>query len=104
MQELFTLQLQARRGSLSACRDADRNLILIEKSFRKDINARMTQLQTQLSAIEKNVSNMSPEKVLQRGFSITSLNGKAVKNGADVQKGDVVYTRLANGELKSRIE
>jgi exodeoxyribonuclease VII large subunit len=103
-QSLAALQSNISRSADLVWRDADRELMLIAKSFRKDLTSRLTQIHVQLSAIEKNVSNMSPEKVLQRGFSITMLNGKPLRDSDDVTIGDVVYTRLANGEVKSRIE
>ncbi|NML20082.1 exodeoxyribonuclease VII large subunit [Pseudoflavitalea sp. G-6-1-2] len=63
-------------------------------AFLKDQNNTLLQL-------EKNVENMSPEKVLQRGFSITMKNGEVIKDAAQVQEGDVLETRLANGVIRS---
>jgi exodeoxyribonuclease VII large subunit len=103
-QSLSALQSDISRSADLAWRDADRELTLISKSFRKDLATGLTQIRVQLSAIEKNVNNMSPEKVLQRGFSITMLNGKPLRDSDDVNIGDVVHTRLAIGEVKSRIE
>ncbi|MBO9633052.1 MAG: exodeoxyribonuclease VII large subunit [Chitinophagaceae bacterium] len=56
---------------------------------------------TALFQLEKNIDNMSPDKVLQRGFSITLKDGKAVKDVAEVKAGDTLETVLANGTISS---
>lgn len=103
-QAIAGMQSAITRSAVLVSRDADRDVTLMAKSFKKDLISLLTQLQVQLSAVEKNVSNMSPEKVLQRGYSITMLNGKALRNSDDVTIGDVIHTQLANGAVKSRIE
>jgi exodeoxyribonuclease VII large subunit len=47
---------------------------------------------------------LDPVNVLQRGYSITYLNEKAVKNSADVQQGDIIRTILYKGSIKSNVE
>ncbi len=44
---------------------------------------------------------MSPEKVLQRGFSITMKQGKVVRDAAEIKEGDTLETVLANGTISS---
>jgi exodeoxyribonuclease VII large subunit len=57
-----------------------------------------------LENVKKNIHNMSPENVLKRGYSITLLNGKSVKNAEDVKTGDILQTTLYQGKIKSRVE
>ena len=66
-------------------------------SFIKNENDR-------LNSIKKNVTNMSPERVLQRGFSITLKNGKAVKSIEDVKAGDSLETLVADGTINSEVK
>jgi exodeoxyribonuclease VII large subunit len=47
---------------------------------------------------------MSPENVLKRGYSITLLNGKSVKNAEAVKTGDILHTTLFQGNIKSVVE
>jgi exodeoxyribonuclease VII large subunit len=54
-----------------------------------------------LSGIEKNVGNMSPQSVLRRGYSITRLNGKAVRDFSEVKNGDSLDTIVDNGSISS---
>ncbi len=57
-----------------------------------------------LENAKKNIHNMSPENVLKRGYSITLLNGKSVKNAEEVKKGDILHTTLYQGNIKSIVE
>ena len=57
-----------------------------------------------IESVNKNIHNMSPENVLKRGYSITLLNGKSVKNAEDVKSGDILHTTLYQGNIKSVAE
>jgi exodeoxyribonuclease VII large subunit len=41
---------------------------------------------------------------LERGYSITRLNGRAVRSVTEVKAGDVVETVVGDGKLKSRVD
>jgi len=45
-----------------------------------------------------------PTKILQRGYAIVSVNGRAVRDAAAVEPGTVVTARLARGTLTARVE
>ena len=55
----------------------------------------------------KNLGNtlqlLNPENVLQRGFSITSINGRIIKNSDLISKEDQIDTQLFEGTLRSRV-
>ncbi|MFW6352131.1 MAG: exodeoxyribonuclease VII large subunit [Bacteroidota bacterium] len=57
-----------------------------------------------LESMQSKVELLSPENVLKRGYSITTLNGYALKNTSEVQAGDEVETRLFEGKLKSIVK
>ena len=50
---------------------------------------------------EWQVQMLDPVNVLERGYSITYLNGKALHQSTDVNQGDMIETRLFNGKLES---
>jgi exodeoxyribonuclease VII large subunit len=58
----------------------------------------------ELANSERNLSNMSPENVLKRGYSITRLHGKAVKNFEEVKAGDVLDTTVFEGKITSIVK
>lgn len=51
--------------------------------------------------IESMIRVLDPQNTLKRGYSITRINGKAVKNREEVRKGDKLITTLQNGEIES---
>ena len=57
-----------------------------------------------LDNLKRNISNMSPENVLKRGYSITLLNGKSVKNNSEVKPGDILDTRVFKGTISSVVK
>jgi exodeoxyribonuclease VII large subunit len=65
-------------------------------SFIKASNLRAQGLESKLQLL-------NPENVLQRGYSITSLNGRIVKDIGQVKHGDLIHTQLSEGTLSSRI-
>lgn len=46
---------------------------------------------------------LNPENVLQRGYSITSVNGRIVRNCGQVIEGDIIETQLYEGVLTSKV-
>lgn len=54
-----------------------------------------------LSNFERNIRNMDPKNVLKRGYSITLLNGKAVRIFDEVKEGDQLETSLFKGSILS---
>ena len=56
-----------------------------------------------LELLQQRLNDALPEKQLARGYSITLKDGKAVKDATLLKEGDVVTTRIFNGEVKSVI-
>lgn len=55
----------------------------------------------------RNLENMlrvlSPENTLRRGYSVTRVNGKAVRDADELKPGDEIVTTLYQGEIRSHI-
>jgi exodeoxyribonuclease VII large subunit len=58
----------------------------------------------ELEHIRRQIRNMSPENVLKRGYSITLLNGKAIKSFEEVKKGDIIQTTIFEGNISSIVQ
>jgi len=56
-----------------------------------------------LENTKEKVSLLDPKVILKRGYSITTLDGKAVKNSSQVKQGDVLRTHLHKGEVESTV-
>ena len=46
---------------------------------------------------------LNPENILQRGFSIASINGTILKNSDQLKKDDIIDTQLYKGTFKSKV-
>ena len=56
-----------------------------------------------LNQLQHTVEILDPVNVLKRGYSITTINGKAVTSIDQVATGDRIITRLADGEIVSDV-
>ncbi len=53
---------------------------------------------------EMHMKYVDPKNVLERGYSITRLNGRALRSVTEVKAGDIVETLIADGKLKSKVD
>jgi len=67
--------------------------------------ARFARLRARVDAGERALGHLGPTKVLERGYSITSLEGSTtpLRDAARVHGGQTLITRLARGELQSLV-
>lgn len=61
-------------------------------------------IKNDISKLEKALDYLNPEKIMERGFTITSLNGKIIKRSSGLKKGDIIETIFIDGKSSSRIE
>ena len=59
---------------------------------------------TKLRHLEQATRLLDPVNILKRGYSITYLNAKVIKDAGQVSKDDIMTTRLYSGLIKSRVE
>lgn len=71
----------------------------VQRSSHQVINHQKITLQH----LEKLVQLSDPKHLLQRGFSITRINGKAIKGTAELKIGDIIQTELLEGRISSTI-
>lgn len=54
--------------------------------------------------MSENLLNLySPQRMLERGFAMTVLNGKIIKSVKELNEGDTIETRLKDGVIESSI-
>lgn len=76
---------------------------------KTDRLARATQLllrteRLRIDTASKSIRLAGPERVFSLGFSLTTVNGKAVRDASQLKTGDVITTQFANGQAQSRVE
>ena len=77
------------------------SLVNIENHLPLLLDRRLMAEQHRLQLIEEKTKNLDPALLLKRGYSITLHNGKAVRSPQQLQSGDEIETRLANGSIRS---
>ena len=120
----FSQQIQS--GTRTFCNGAKQTLIQFATGMKKDAIAQLRQVNllitqhvqqiligtkaivrsqnVELSNTERNIQNMSPRNVMKRGYSITFLNGKAVKSFEQVKPGDVLNSQIYEGAIMSIVK
>lgn len=56
-----------------------------------------------LEGLENTLKILKPENVLQRGYTLTSINGKFLKSHVQVNVDDIVDTQFIDGSIRSRV-
>lgn len=79
-------------------------LASLRKDFKHYIKHFFIKENSRLDSIDHAIRCLDPVNVLKRGFSITYLNNRAVKDIKSIKTGDVIYTKIYNGLITSVIQ
>ena len=77
------------------------NLELYKARLQHAAKNKLEKAKSQLKEKEAFIKLSSPEYILSKGYSITTKNGKAVKDEKELQPGDKIITKLNKGEITS---
>lgn len=80
-----------------------RRLAEMEGSLKVLTENRMKVLVTDLKHLQESLEILNPENTLKRGFSISRLDGKAVKDLKQVKVGETLQTEITDGVIESKI-
>jgi len=94
----------AFRQPLERVRREEQRLDDISARIFSAAMAAVSATKEKLAGVAGRLDNLSPLKVLSRGYSVTTKNGKALKNAADVSAGDEIETRVHKGNIKSTVQ
>jgi exodeoxyribonuclease VII large subunit len=75
----------------------------ISELFRTNPLNFIKQKKEKLLFLGKNLDANDPERILRRGFSLTRVNGKVVKEAAHLKEGIEIETILATGKVSSKV-
>ena len=79
---------------------------VLETLWIRSVNGVRNMLTAQahkLEIVDKSLAAADPQVILKRGYSLTRLNGRAVKCASDLKKGDRLTTVFADGSVESEI-
>ncbi|MFM7164199.1 MAG: exodeoxyribonuclease VII large subunit [Planctomycetaceae bacterium] len=78
---------------------------ILGERLQRSIGLMVERQQRNLSAVAASLHALSPLKVLLRGYSLTQTeSGTLIQSASQVRPGDVLITRLHEGQLRSRVE
>lgn len=96
---------RAMRSPLDRVRDLEKRLDDLDGRLRRSAALPVDRARQRVAAIAGRLESLSPLNVLARGYSLTRTpDGHVVQDSAAVRPGDQLITRLARGELASRVE
>jgi len=90
-------------ASTNRLRQGMQTLLHTQKALQTTVLGDIKDHRTQLTAMEKSVQLLDPQQVLNRGYSITRINGQALKTTKHVKKGAILETFLASGQVTSTV-
>lgn len=93
-----------RKDSFSLINQFTINVFRFQEKLLTQCELQMKGNRLELDNMERNIDNMDPKNVLKRGYSITLLNGKSVKDLSEVKVGDSLHTLIFDGEINSTVD
>lgn len=79
------------------------HLDFVQTHLQTALKNLVTGQQHRLRLLETRADAVDPKRLLSRGYSITLHEGRVVRSAADLQVGDKLVTRLAQGEVHSEV-
>lgn len=78
-------------------------LIWLDSRIKGSVQRRLEAGYTRLRHASALVDAASPVKLLERGYSLTRVDGRAVTSVSQVEQGHTIKTRVADGEIASTV-
>jgi exodeoxyribonuclease VII large subunit len=83
-----------------------RHKLAFERNNQRFISATnnfMSVRTVRMEAIENSLQLLNPLNVLQRGYTITSSDGKILKSADQIKEGDIIDTQFSDGIAESKV-
>jgi exodeoxyribonuclease VII large subunit len=102
---LIPANLKSRLASSARSVPADKRME-IRRNIQRLITAASgtVKLNTaRLKSLDEALFHLNPKNILQRGYSITTLNGKIVMQTGQVNLNDIIETHVSDGLMRSKV-
>lgn len=86
------------------CKTAEGHLLNAAAGLKSATRALLTAQQSKMELLDQKVKLLSPQTLLDKGYSLTLKNGKVVRSANELQTGDRVELVLADGRRSSVVE
>lgn len=104
VEKVGSLLLRLQRATQGILAKEQNRLMLYEQRIKNGVYRLLTQERGKLNLWQKTIELHSPERIFKMGYSLTTVNGKVLRNQADVKEGDVIDTHLQEGVVKSVVK
>lgn len=91
----FKIKLKSERETL--------NLLKKQGSAKWLSNLQIIGHRYKIEWLEKNIELIDPKNILKRGFSITLINGKAIKDAQQIKNGDELTSIFYKGKITTTV-
>lgn len=98
------LLLRLQRTTIETANREKNRLVLYQHRIENAMQSVVTREQGKLFLLQKTIELHSPEKIFKKGYSLTTINGKIIRKGSDVQVGDLIETHLQDGLIQSVVK
>jgi exodeoxyribonuclease VII large subunit len=75
-----------------------------EERLRRELTNRFNRSRDYLDMLDKRLELVNPRNILKRGYSMTLMNGRAVRSIENIRPGSRLETRLYKGTIISNVE
>lgn len=104
VERLNLLLIRLQRATQGVVTRQQNRLMLYEQRIKNGAYRLLTRERGKLSLWQKTIELHSPERIYKMGYSLTTVNGKVVRNQRDVKTGDIIETHLQNGKVESIVQ
>ena len=91
------------RSSVQTLASAEAVLTAVAPRLKQATGRMLDAEDHKLQLAEQKISDASPERLLRLGYSITLVDGHAVRSASGLRPGQVITTVLASGTVESEI-
>lgn len=102
--EVLNLSKQLKSNADSILNTNNERVKLLSESLKHKIENRILSEKERLQMIERYIRLLDPSLLLQKGYSMTYLNGVLVSSVKDLKSGDEIVTRFSDGEIVSKLK
>ena len=74
------------------------------ESLKSPVLFRIEKQRNRLNNIDTIIELFSPQNIVKKGYSITLLNGKCIRDASEIKKGDKIMSVFENGSVESQVK
>ncbi len=100
---LFLLQQKIAAQAKLNLSSSSIRLLEMQKGLMSEVGHKLKKERSNLEGLQRQISQLDPQSLLKRGFSITLKEGKPLSNTNPVQKGDEIESITSFGKILSKV-